>query len=106
MPISPTPTSTSNTRPSLIQTLESRYATQRAGGAFNVKTILGGPGTQPVAGTTIDATSIQGANFQSPNGFEVKSNQGGVTQFKDAQSVMSKELSRYIRGFSNVKYKP
>lgn len=92
-------------RQSLTTDLESRYAKQKAGGAFDVKETLGGPGTQPAAGTTIDAVSQQGANFQSPNGFEVKVKQG-QTQFKEAQGTTSKELSLYIKGFSNRKYKP
>jgi len=96
---------TPNPRPSLTTDLQTRYGNQRAGGAFDVKKTLGGPGTQPAAGTTIDATSIQGSNFQSPNGFEVKAKQGD-TQLKEAQGTTSKELSLYIRGFSNKKYKP
>ena len=96
---------TPNERPSLTTDLESRYSKQRAGGAFDVKETLGNPGTQPAAGTTIDAVSQNGAEFQSPNGFEVKVKQG-ITAFKDAQGVQSKQLSRYIRGFVARKYKP
>jgi len=96
---------TPNERPSLTTDLQTRYTKQRAGGAFDVKATLGGPGTQPAAGTTIDATSMNGNEFQNPNGFEVKVKQG-VTAFKDAQGVQSKQLSRYIRGFSARKYKP
>lgn len=85
--------------------METRYSNQRAGGAFDVKKVLGPPGTSPGAGTTIDATSIQGANFQSPNGFEVKVKQG-VTQMLDAQGTTSKQLSVYVKGLSTRKYKP
>jgi hypothetical protein len=92
------------TRQSLTKTLEERYANQRAGGTFDVKKTLGGVGQTPVAGTTIDATSMQGNEFQAPNGFEVKVLQG-KTQMKDAQGMASKQLSRYLQGFSNVKYK-
>jgi len=92
-------------RESLTTDLQTRYTRQRAGGAFDVKQTLGGPGTQPAAGTTIDATSMNGSEFQSPNGFEVKVAQG-VTQMKDAQGTTSRELSRYLRGFSSRKYKP
>lgn len=98
----PTPTQ----RPSLTTDLQKRYSTQRAGGAFDVKQTLGGPGTSPAAGTTIDATSMQGNEFQAPNGFEVKAGKVGVTQLKDAQGNTSKQLSKYIQGFSNKKYKP
>ena len=96
---------TPNQRPSLTNDLQSRYGKQHAGGAFDVKKTLGGPGTQPAAGTTIDAVSMLGAEFQNPNGFEVKVKQG-VTGLKDAQGTTSKELSRYIKGFSSRKYKP
>jgi hypothetical protein len=92
-------------RKSLTTDLQTRYQTQRAGGAFDVKKTLGGPGTVPATGTTIDATSALGQEFQAPNGFEVKVQQG-ITQMKDAQGVASKELSRYLRGFTNKKYKP
>jgi len=91
-------------RPSLTKTLEERYANQRAGGTFDVKQTLGGVGQTPVAGTTIDATSMQGNDFQSPNGFEVKVLQG-KTQMKDAQGTTSKQLSRHLQGFSNIKYR-
>ena len=94
-----------NDRPSLTKTLDQRYISQHAGGAFEVKDVLGSPGTSPATGTTIDASSLNGSAFQSPNGFEVKL-PTGQTQFKDAQgSGQSKELSRYIKGFSNIKYK-
>jgi len=99
------PTQAQAQRPSLTKTLEDRYATQRAGGAFDVKKTLGTPGTSPAAGTVIDAASLNGTSYQSPNGFEVKVPMG-ITQLKDAQGTTSKELSLYIRGFSNVKYKP
>jgi hypothetical protein len=92
-------------RPSLTTDLQTRYATQREGGAFDVKKTLGGPGSIPSAGTTIDAVSHQGSAFQSPNGFEVKPMQG-ITQLKDAQGTTSKQLSRFMQGFSDKKYKP
>ena len=74
-----------NERPSLTTTLDVRYAKQHAGGAFEVKEVLGAPDTSPSAGTTIDATSLQGENNQSPNGFWVKVLQG-VSQFKAVQT--------------------
>ena len=93
------------TRPSLTKDLSKRYETQHAGGTFDVKKILGNPGSVPAAGTTIDAVSSQGTQFQSPIGFEVKVLQG-ITQLKDAQGTTSKELSMYIKGVSNQRYKP
>jgi hypothetical protein len=98
-------------RPSLIKDLETRYGTQRAGGAFDVKKTLGQPGTVPVAGTIIDNQSQQSAKFQSPNGFEVKVMQG-VTQVLDAIAAngggqaKSRELSTYIKGLDTTKYRP
>lgn len=92
-----------DTRPSLTKTIEERYATQRCGGAFDVKKVLGNPGYSPQTGTIIDAVSIPGNKFQSPVGFEVKVPQG-QTQLKDAQSSPSKEISIYLSGFNNVRY--
>jgi hypothetical protein len=94
-------------RPSLTTTLDQRYATQKAGGAFDVKKTLGAPGTAPTAQAVIegDTVSMNGNQFQSPNGFETDVLQG-QTQLKDAQGTTSKELSRHIKGFSNKKYKP
>lgn len=95
-------------RPSLTTTLDQRYATQRAGGAFDVKKTLGAPGTAPTAQSVIegDTKSMNGSQFQSPNGFETDILQG-QTQLKDAQgNGQSKEISRYIKGFSSKKYKP
>jgi hypothetical protein len=93
---------TPNPRPSLTTDLASRYQNQKAGGAFDVKKTLSSTNLQP--GKTIDATSIQGQKFQSPDGFEVKDGTNG-TQFIDAQGDKSKELSLYIKGFNNKKYK-
>lgn len=97
-------------RQSLTQTLEQRYSNQREGGAFEIKKVLGNPGTSPKAGSIIDASSLQGASFQTLNGFEVKATQT-ITQMLDAAATngpsgggKSKQLSRYMRGFDNRKY--
>jgi hypothetical protein len=92
------------TRPSLTTTLDQRYANQKAGGAFDVKKTLGAPGSTPVAGSTIDATSIQAQRFQAPNGFEVKAGQEG-SQFIDVQSGGNSGTSTYIKGIDTTKYK-
>jgi hypothetical protein len=92
-------------RQSLNKTIEGRYATQRAGGAYNVKEVLGEPGKVPQPFTTIDATSANGQKFQYRNGFMVKQSQVGVSQMKDVRNQNS-TLSTYIKGFSNQKYKP
>ena len=91
-------------RPSLTTTLDQRYATQRAGEAFDVKAVLGAPGTVPPQGETIDATSQNGSTFQSPNGFWVKP-LVQVSQLKDVQAGNS-SLSLYIKGLDTTKYHP
>jgi hypothetical protein len=98
----PTPTS----RPSLTTTLDQRYAKQHAGGAFEVKTVLGQPGNEPAIGTTIDAKSSQGQTNQSPNGFLVKSIPQ-VSQLKAVQSGgAGNAYSTYVKGLDTRKYKP
>ena len=94
---------TPTTRPSLTITLEDRYNTQKVGSAFDVKKTLGGPGTVPAPGTTINATSLNGKEFQNPDGFEVGVSTG-MTQLEDAQGNTSKQLSVYMSGFSDQKY--
>ena len=91
-------------RPSLTTTLDVRYAQQHAGGAFEVKDVLGQPGTEPPTGEVIDAASQNGATFQSPNGFQVKVLQQ-VSQLKDVQAGNS-SLSLYIQGLDTTKYHP
>lgn len=87
-------------RPSLDTDLAARYQNQRVGSAFNVKETL----ESITPGRVIDADSLQGRNFQSPSGFEVKSGATG-TQLKEAQGSVSQQLSRYMQGFSNRRYK-
>jgi len=96
-------------RPSLNKDLASRYATQRAGGAFEVKQRLGAPGTAPRTG---DRMPVDGNEvLYTKDDFAVKQIIG-QTEFLDTQdannssSPRSKELSRYIKGFSSRKYKP
>ena len=98
---------TPSDRPSLTKTLEQRYATQHAGGAFNVKERLGGPGAPPIARMPVDGNEV----LYSVDDFKVKAMQG-VTELLDAieanstSAPRSKELSLYIRGFSNRRYRP
>jgi hypothetical protein len=93
-------------RPSLTTTLDVRYAKQHAGGAFEVKEVLGDPGQEPAAGKTIDATSQQGAANQNPNGFLVKALQQ-VSQLKVVQNGgLSNDYSLYIHGLDTRKYHP
>ena len=96
-------------RPSLTTDLASRYAKQHAGGAFEVKQRLKPPGNSPQTG---DRMPIDGnERLYSEDDFAVKQ-VGGITELLDAKeanttsSPRSKELSLYIRGFNNRKYKP
>jgi hypothetical protein len=93
------------TRPSLTTTLDQRYATQRAGEAFDVKAVLGQPGTIPPAGEVIDAASQNGANFQSPNGFQVRV-MPQISQLLAVQSNDTKGLSTYVNGLDTTRYHP
>lgn len=92
-------------RKSLLTTLDIRYAQQHAGMAFDVKQVLGNPGTVPPTGEAIDAASSNGQTFQSPNGFQVKM-LAQQSQLLSVQSGDTKGLSTYVQGLSTVKYKP
>ena len=94
----PTPTQ----RASLTTTLDQRYANQSEGGAFQIKNVLGQPGSTPPAGEVIDAASQNGMTFQNPDGFQVKM-MPQVSQLKDVQAGNS-SLSRYIHGLDTTKY--
>jgi len=82
-------------RESINTPLEQRYNQTKSGGAFDSKT----------AGASTIPTSLQEKNFTSTEGFKPKV-QLGQSEFKDAQGNASKELSSFIKGFSNKKYKP
>lgn len=93
-------------RPSLTTTLDVRYAQQHAGGAFEVKDVLGAPGTVPPQGEVIDAASQQGAANQNPNGFWVRV-LPQVSQLKAVQSGgAGNDYSLYIRGLDTTRYHP
>jgi hypothetical protein len=85
MPI-PTP------RPSLTTDLATRYATQRAGGAFDAKNII-------ESGVDALFASYQSATFQKQNGFLTKM-QLEVSDFKNDGG----DLSIYVQGLSTQKY--
>lgn len=92
-------------RPSLTTTLDQRYAQQHAGGAFEVKDVIGAPGAG-LPSLLIDAASQNGATFQSPNGFLAQSIQG-VSQFIEVQSDgKNGGISRYYQGLDNTRYHP
>lgn len=96
-------------RPSLTKDLATRYATQRAGGAFDVKERLKAPGSSPQTGERMPIDGNE--KMYSADDFAVKQVLG-VTELLDAQEAnsssapKSKELSLYIKGFNNRKYKP
>ncbi len=92
-------------RPSLTTTLDVRYASQRAGEAFDVKAVLGNPGSVPAQGEIIDAASQNGANFQIQNGFQVRM-LPQVSQLLAVQSNDTKGLSSYVNGLDTTKYRP
>ena len=82
-------------RESINTPLEQRYNKTKAGGAFDAKT----------AGASTVPTSLQEKNFTNTEGFKSKV-QIGQSEFKDVQGTSSKELSSFIKGFSNKKSKP
>lgn len=101
----PTPSS----RPSLNTDLESRYRTQRVGSAYDIKKLLKSPGDSPHPGERMPIDGNE--HLVSVDDFAVKA-KVGVTELLDAleanstSSPSSKELSLFMRGFTNRKYKP
>lgn len=86
-------------RPSLEKNLETRYATQPVGGAYNAKDIVTqGGNVVSLGGSTYDT------NYTVTKGFKTKM-AAGVTELKDAVGGRSKQLSLYMQGFNNKKYK-
>ena len=92
-----------DTSPSLTKTIESRYATQRCGGAFDVKERLKNPGVSIVHRDLMPIDGIDEKRWTVPH-FDTKP----IIQETELLDVMngnySKELSVYMRGFSNKKY--
>ena len=92
-------------RESLTTDLESRYAKQKAGGAFNAKSIV--TDNDSVAPAT--SPSHQGRQFTiDSGGFRVKM-PVGLSSFADVPDRInstSKQLSSMVKGHSNKKYKP
>ena len=79
-------------RPSLKTSLSQRYANQTVGGAFNAKNIIE---------TGVDAlfSSMQGAGFQTSNGFETEVKQGNSQYKNDGEG-----LSTYEKGLNTTPY--
>jgi hypothetical protein len=86
-------------RQSLIKTLQDRYTSQSVGGAYNAKNIDTKQGD--VVPTNPNHVSFQDQLYRE-GGFKIKETQTG---FKDAQGTTSKQLSKYIQGFNNKRYK-
>ena len=81
-------------RESINTPLEQRYNKTNVGGSFDAKT----------AGSSTIPTSLQEKNFTNTEGFHTNPPLL-QSDFKDAQGKTSKELSSFIKGFSNKKYK-
>lgn len=84
-------------RTSLTLTLEERYATQKVGGAFDVKSTIQKSGHMSL---TLSGNSSFKSAQTTPSGFKV--NQPVmVTEYKDSALNVVDSM-----GFSNKKYKP
>jgi len=79
-------------RQSLTTPLTSRYATQKAGGAFDDKAIV-------EAGVDPLFASFQAATFQINDGFLTKVQQGVSNFVNDGNN-----LSYYVKGLDTTKY--
>ena len=79
-------------RPSLTKTLAERYETQPVGGAFNARNIIES-GVDPLF------ASLQGAEFQTTNGFKTEQ-QLGVSDFINDGN----DLSIFVQGLNTTKY--
>lgn len=82
-------------RPSLKTSLEDLYQPKRVGGDFDAKNITTN-GQSPII------NSVQSA-LHTPRGFKTKM-MDGSTQMFEAMGNKSLETSKYVKGFSNVKY--
>ena len=88
-------------RDSLTKDLLTRYDTQREGGAFDVKDVIGQPNTSPTTGRVTDAKSANAQQFQNPNGFEIK------VPLMISRYIMVQGgagVSRYAKGLDTRKY--
>ena len=88
-------------RESLVKTLEQRYATQKAGGAFNVQKDVRTVGSNEISlgGSTFDKI------YTETKGFKIKMITG-KSEFKDVKDGKnSSEQSLYLKGFNSIPYK-
>jgi len=87
-------------RDSLVKTLEDRYKSQPAGGAFNAKNVQTTSGI--VVQTDPGSVNVQDTLYRK-GGFEVKETQTGYKGIKgDQYNPNSSQLSR---GLNNKRYK-
>jgi hypothetical protein len=84
-------------RDSLVKTLEDRYNTQTAGGAFNAKNI------QTNSGAVVKTNaSLQNTLYSKDGGFTVKQTQ---TDYKAVQNGQSVNVSLLSQGLNTKRYK-
>lgn len=104
------PTTLTNERPSLETTLEKRYLSQKCGGAYDAKEIRTKFGDRmPIYSSDGTGTSLVEVEWSKPN-FAVKMPQMADSEYNDVppgeSGLKSKEVSKYIKGFTSVKYHP
>lgn len=91
-----------DTRPSITKTIEERYATQREGGAFDIKTTLGNPGSHPRGRQPING--IQEKKWTVPN-FQAFAVPQKSEFYEVGDGINSLQRSVYMRGFDNRPYR-
>ena len=87
-------------RDSLVKTLEDRYNSQRAGGAFNAKNIQTTAGV--VVQTDPGAVNVQDTLYRQ-GGFKVKETQTGYKGIKGEE--YNTNSSRLSKGLNTTRYK-
>lgn len=92
-------------RKSLTLTLEDRYLSQKCGGAYDAKSVVTKQGDRmPILASDGVSSAITETRWTNPN-FLIKASTM-QTELKDASGDQSKQLSIFLQGFSNKKYKP
>ena len=91
-------------RESLTKDLLTRYATQHAGGAYEVKDRLKKPKVSVEHADRMPIDGIQEKTWTVPN-FDTKPILKQTEMLDAIDETSSRELSTYIKGFSNKKYK-
>lgn len=86
-------------RESLTTSLEDRYSTQWAGGAYDVHEYLKTTGANVIS----VGNSYSDQAYTINKGFKLKA-ETMVSEFKEVDGNASKQLSRYMDGFDNTRY--